>query len=239
MKVSLFITCLADVFYPGVGKDTVEILERLKCEVVFPDNQTCCGQPAYNSGYHKEAKEVAKHMIETFAASDYVVSPSGSCVSMIHEYPHLFKDDEAWKAKAEALVAKTFELTQFIVDVLKIEDVGASLPTKATYHTSCHMTRLLGVKDAPMKLLENVEGLEFASLPNKETCCGFGGTFSVKMVPISEQMVNEKIDHIEETEAEVLVGADCGCLMNIGGRIERQGKPIKVMHIAQVLNSKK
>ncbi|MEB1808062.1 MAG: (Fe-S)-binding protein [Bacillaceae bacterium] len=239
MKVSLFITCLADVFYPGVGKDTVEILERLNCEVVFPDNQTCCGQPAYNSGYHKEAKDVAKHMIETFAASDYVVSPSGSCVSMIHEYPHLFKDDEAWKAKAEALVAKTFELTQFIVDVLKIEDVGASLKAKATYHTSCHMTRLLGVEDAPMKLLENVEGLEFASLPNKETCCGFGGTFSVKMVPISEQMVNEKIDHIEETEAEVLIGADCGCLMNIGGRIERQGKPIKVMHIAQVLNSKK
>ncbi|WP_216829100.1 (Fe-S)-binding protein [Alkalihalobacterium elongatum] len=239
MKVSLFITCLADVFYPGVGKDTVEILERLNCEVVFPDNQTCCGQPAYNSGYHKEAKDVAKHMIETFAASDYVVSPSGSCVSMIHEYPHLFKDEETLKAKADALVAKTFELTQFIVDVLKIEDVGASLPTKATYHTSCHMTRLLGVKDAPMKLLENVEGLEFASLPNKETCCGFGGTFSVKMVPISEQMVNEKIEHIEETEAEVLIGADCGCLMNIGGRIERQGKPIKVMHIAQVLNSKK
>ncbi|WP_078428968.1 (Fe-S)-binding protein [Alkalihalobacterium alkalinitrilicum] len=239
MKVSLFVTCLADVFYPGVGKDTVEILERLNCEVVFPDNQTCCGQPAYNSGYHKEAKDVAKHMIETFASSDYVVSPSGSCVSMIHEYPHLFKDDQAWQERAKALVAKTFELTQFIVDVLKIEDVGASLPTKATYHTSCHMTRLLGVKDAPMKLLENVEGLEFASLPNKETCCGFGGTFSVKMVPISEQMVNEKIEHIEETEAEVLIGADCGCLMNIGGRIERQGKPIKVMHIAQVLNSKK
>ncbi|WP_209122846.1 (Fe-S)-binding protein [Alkalihalobacillus sp. BA299] len=239
MKVSLFITCLADVFYPGVGKDTVEILERLNCEVVFPDNQTCCGQPAYNSGYHKEAKEVAKHMIETFASSDYVVSPSGSCVSMIHEYPHLFSDDAIWKVKANALMDKTFELTQFIVDVLKIEDVGASLPTKATYHTSCHMTRLLGVKDAPMKLLENVEGLEFASLPNKETCCGFGGTFSVKMVPISEQMVNEKIEHIEETEAEVLVGADCGCLMNIGGRIERQGKPIKVMHIAQVLNSRK
>ncbi|OLO26191.1 Fe-S oxidoreductase [Alkalihalophilus pseudofirmus] len=239
MKVSLFVTCLADVFYPGVGKDTVEILERLNCEVVFPDNQTCCGQPAYNSGYHKEAKDVAKHMIETFASSDYVVSPSGSCVSMIHEYPHLFKDDQAWQERAKALVAKTFELTQFIVDVLKIEDVGASLPTKATYHTSCHMTRLLGVKDAPMKLLENVEGLEFASLPNKETCCGFGGTFSVKMVPISEQMVNEKIEHIEETEAEVLIGADCGCLMNIGGRIERQGKPIKVMHIAQVLNSEK
>ncbi len=239
MKVSLFITCLADVFYTGVGKDTVEVLERLGCEVDFPDAQTCCGQPAYNSGYHREAKDVAKHMIKTFEKSDYVVTPSGSCGSMIHEYPHLFKDDIEWKHRAETIAAKTFEFTQFIVDVLKIEDVGATLSKKATYHTSCHMTRLLGVKDAPMKLLENVKGLECASLPNKEICCGFGGTFSVKMVPISEQMVNEKIEHIEETEAEVLIGADCGCLMNIGGRIERQGKPIKVMHIAQVLNSRK
>lgn len=238
MKVSLFITCLADVFYPSVGKDTVEILERLNCEVVFPEKQTCCGQPAYNSGYHKETKEVAKHMIQVFQESDYVVSPSGSCVTMIHEYAHLFEDDQVWKERASSLAAKTFELTQFIVDVLKIEDVGATLNAKATYHTSCHMTRLLGVKNAPMKLLENVNGLEFTSLPNKENCCGFGGTFSVKMVPISEQMVNEKIEHIEETKAEVLIGADCGCLMNIGGRIERQGKPVKVMHIAQVLNSK-
>ena len=238
MKVSLFITCLADVFYPSVGKDTVEILERLNCEVVFPEKQTCCGQPAYNSGYHKETKEVAKHMIQVFKESDYVVSPSGSCVTMIHEYVHLFEDDQVWKERARSLASKTFELTQFIVDVLKIEDVGATLNAKATYHTSCHMTRLLGVKDAPMKLLENVNGLEFTSLPNKENCCGFGGTFSVKMVPISEQMVNEKIEHIEETRAEVLIGADCGCLMNIGGRIERQGKPVKVMHIAQVLNSR-
>jgi L-lactate dehydrogenase complex protein LldE len=238
MKVSLFITCLADVFYPGVGKDVIEILERNGCEVVFPEDQTCCGQPAYNSGYHKETKDVAKHMITTFESSDYVVSPSGSCASMVHEYAHLFQDDPEWKKKAEKLAEKTYEFTQFLVDVLKVEDVGAVCQKKATYHTSCHMTRLLGVKDAPMKLLENVKGLEFASLPNKEICCGFGGTFSVKMVPISEQMVNEKIEHIEETEAEVLIGADCGCLMNIGGRIERQGKPIKVMHIAQVLNSK-
>ncbi|MFC0472738.1 (Fe-S)-binding protein [Halalkalibacter kiskunsagensis] len=238
MKVSLFITCLADVFYPGVGKDVVDILERNGCEVVFPNNQTCCGQPAYNSGYHKETKDVAKHMIKTFEDADYVVTPSGSCGAMIHEYSHLFDDDQVWKEKANTLAKKTFEFTQFLVDVLKVEDVGAIFNKKVTYHTSCHMTRLLGVKDAPMKLLENVGGLEFTSLPNKETCCGFGGTFSVKMVPISEQMVNEKIEHIEETEAEVLIGADCGCLMNIGGRIERQGKPIKVMHIAQVLNSK-
>ncbi|WP_017729484.1 (Fe-S)-binding protein [Halalkalibacterium ligniniphilum] len=239
MKVSLFITCLADVFYPRVGKDTVEILERIGCEVVFPENQTCCGQPAYNSGYHKEAKNVAKHMIQVFDQSDYVVSPSGSCVAMIQEYVHLFSSDEKeWKARAKALSEKTFELTQFLVDVLKIEDVGAALTKNATYHTSCHMTRLLGVKDAPMKLLKNVKGLQVTNLPNKETCCGFGGTFSVKMVPISEQLVNEKIAHIEETEAEVLIGADCGCLMNIGGRIDRLGKPINVMHIAQVLNSK-
>jgi L-lactate dehydrogenase complex protein LldE len=238
MKVSLFITCLADVFYPGVGKDTVDILEKLGCEVVFPEDQTCCGQPAYNSGYHKESKSVAEHMIKTFENADYVVSPSGSCVLMIQEYVHLFQEDDNWRQKAEALAAKTFELTRFIVDILKVEDVGATLTTRATYHTSCHMTRLLGVKDAPMKLLSNVKGLEFADLPNKETCCGFGGTFSVKMVPISEQMVNEKIEHIEETGAEILIGADCGCLMNIGGRIDRQGKPIKTMHIAQVLNSK-
>ena len=238
MKVSLFITCLADVFYPGVGKDAVEVLERLGCDIDFPQTQTCCGQPAYNSGYHKESREVAKHMIKTFDHADYVVTPSGSCGAMIHEYPHLFQDDPVWKERAEKLTAKTFEFTQFIVDVLGVEDVGAVFPAKATYHTSCHMTRLLGVKEAPMKLLENVEGLQYASLPNKEICCGFGGTFSVKMVPISEQMVNEKIEHIEETGAQVLIGADCGCLMNIGGRIERQGKPIKVMHIAQVLNQK-
>lgn len=238
MKVSLFITCLADVFYPGVGQDVVEILERVGCDVDFPQNQTCCGQPAYNSGYHKETKDVAKHMIRTFEHADYVIIPSGSCGAMVHEYVHLFENDSEWKAKAEALARKTYEFTQFLVDVLEIEDVGAFFDKKVTYHTSCHMTRLLGVKDAPMKLLSNVRGLKFTSLPNKETCCGFGGTFSVKMVPISEQMVNEKIDHIEETEAEVLIGADCGCLMNIGGRIERQNKSIKVMHIAQVLNSK-
>ncbi|KGA98033.1 Fe-S oxidoreductase [Alkalihalobacillus alcalophilus ATCC 27647 = CGMCC 1.3604] len=238
MKVSLFVTCLSDIFYTEVGKDVVEVLERLGCEIDFPRQQTCCGQPAYNSGYHKETREVAKNMIKAFEHADYVVSPSGSCAAMLHEYPHLFKDDHEWKEKAEKLANKTFEFTQFIVDVLKVEDVGAKLPVKATYHTSCHMTRLLGVKDAPMTLLQNVDGLEFTSLPNKENCCGFGGTFSVKMVPISEQMVNEKVAHVESTKAEVLIGADCGCLMNIGGRIDRQGKPIKTMHIAQVLNSR-
>ncbi len=236
MKVSLFATCLVDMFQGNVGKATVELLERLGCEIEFPESQICCGQPAYNSGYVQDSKESMKRMISAFEHAQYVVSPSGSCAYMFTEYPHIFKGDPVWEEKAIALAGKTYELTQFIVDVLGVEDVGARLEAKATYHTSCHMTRLLGVKEAPMKLLKNVKGLEFTELPGKENCCGFGGTFSVKMAQISEQMVDEKVQHVEETNAEILIGADAGCLMNIGGRIERKGKPIKVMHIAEVLN---
>ncbi|OEH92367.1 (Fe-S)-binding protein [Bacillus solimangrovi] len=238
MKVSLFVTCLIDMFQGDVGKDTVELLEHLGCEVDFPEKQTCCGQPAYNSGYVTEAKESMKHMIEVFENCEYVVTPSGSCATMFRDYPHVFEGDSVWEERAKKLADKTYELTQFIVDVLGIEDVGAKLDATATYHTSCHMTRLLGVVDAPMKLLHNVKGLNVTPLPNRHDCCGFGGTFSVKMTPISEQMVDEKVQHVEETQANILVGADCGCLMNIGGRIERTGKPIKVMHIASVLNSR-
>jgi L-lactate dehydrogenase complex protein LldE len=238
MKVTLFATCLVDMFQSNVGIATVELLERLGCTIDFPESQVCCGQPSYNSGYVKETKEAMKRMIETFEHAEYIVSPSGSCAYMLREYPHIFKGDPVWEPRAEKLAQKTYELTQFIVDVLKIEDVGASFNGKVTYHTSCHMTRLLGVKEAPMILLKNVKGLEFTELPGKENCCGFGGTFSVKMAQISEQMVDEKVQHVEETGAEYLIGADAGCLMNIGGRIERVGKPIKVMHIAEVLNSR-
>lgn len=237
MKVSLFITCLADVFYSNVGKSTVELLEKLGCEVDFPKTQTCCGQPAYNSGYHKETREVAKHMITAFEHSDYVVGPSGSCVAMLHEYKGLFANDPDWREQAQQLAEKSYELTQFLTEVLKVENVNASLQAHATYHKSCHMTRLLGVTDAPETLLRNVSGLNITPLPNSHDCCGFGGTFSVKMVSISEQMVDEKVKHIQDTDAELLIGADCGCLMNIGGRINRKGIPIKVMHIAEVLNS--
>ncbi|SDI14633.1 (Fe-S)-binding protein [Alteribacillus bidgolensis] len=238
MKVSLFITCLGDVFYPGVGKDMVELLERHGCEIDFPENQTCCGQPAYNSGYHKDTKKAAKHMIKTFEHANAVVTPSGSCAAMLKEYPQLLKDEPKWDERAEALAEKTYELTQFLYRVLHVTDTGASLVAKATYHTSCHMTRLLGEKEAPFQLLSNVKGLQLKDLPNKQNCCGFGGTFAVKMTSISEQMVDEKVDHVEETEADILIGADSGCLMNIGGRINRKNKPIKVMHIAQVLNSR-
>jgi L-lactate dehydrogenase complex protein LldE len=238
MKVTLFATCIVDMFQSNVGKATVELLERLGCEIEFPESQVCCGQPSYNSGYVKETKEAMKRMIETFIDAEYVVSPSGSCITMFHEYQHIFKGDPIWEPKAKRLAEKSFELTQFIVDVLKIEDVGARFEGSVTYHTSCHMTRLLGVKDAPIKLLKKVKGLQFTELPGKEQCCGFGGTFAVKMAQISEQMVDEKVRHVEETEALYLIGSDAACLMNIGGRIEREGKPIKVMHIAEVLNSR-
>jgi L-lactate dehydrogenase complex protein LldE len=238
MKVSLFATCLVDMFQGDVGKATVELLERLGCEIDFPESQICCGQPAYNSGYVEETKPAMKKMIQAFEHSEYVVSPSGSCAYFFKEYPHIFKGDPVWEPKAQALADKTYELTQFIVDVLGVKDVGAQLEGTATFHTSCHMTRLLGVKEAPMELLKNVKGLEFTELPDKDKCCGFGGTFSVKMAHISEQMVDEKVQRVEETKADILIGADAGCLMNIGGRIERKGTPVKVMHIAEVLNSR-
>ncbi|PLS16433.1 Fe-S oxidoreductase [Bacillus sp. M6-12] len=238
MKVSLFATCLVDMFQTGVGKATVEVLERLGCEVEFPGTQVCCGQPAYNSGYVNDSKDAMKRMIEAFEHAEYVVTPSGSCAAMFKEYPHILKDEGAWGERAEKLAAKTYELTQFIVDVLKVEDVGARLHGKVTYHTSCHMTRLLHVKEAPMILLSNVKDLEYIPLPNAHNCCGFGGTFSVKMGQISEQMVDEKVGHIEETDADYIIGSDAGCLMNIGGRINRKGRPVKVMHIAEVLNSR-
>ena len=238
MKVSLFITCLGDIFYANAGKATVEILERLGCEVDFPASQTCCGQPAYNSGYHERTKAAARNMIQAFADAEYVVSPSGSCAFMFKEYESLFAKEPEWQQKAIALGNKTYELTQFITDVLKVEDVGAEFHGTATYHISCHMTRLLGVTGSPRQLLSHVKGLELRELPHEEACCGFGGTFSVKMPEISEQMVVEKVEHIAGTEAEVLIGADSGCLMNIGGRIDREGRPVKVMHIAEILNSR-
>jgi L-lactate dehydrogenase complex protein LldE len=223
--------------FPNVGKNTVEILERLGCEVDFPTLQTCCGQPAYNSGYLEEAKGSMKQMIRAFKDAEYVVGPSGSCVGMIREYPHVFKGDSEWEKPAQELAAKTFELTQFIVDVLGVKDVGSTFKGKVTYHPSCHMTRILGVKDAPKILLQNVKGIEFVELPSGEDCCGFGGTFSVKKPEISAEMVKEKSRHVTETGAEYLVGGDMGCLMNIGGRMQREGKNVKVIHISEILNT--
>ncbi|AMA73911.1 MULTISPECIES: (Fe-S)-binding protein [Aneurinibacillus] len=236
MKVSLFITCLSDVFFPHVGQSVVEVLERYGVEVDFSQAQTCCGQPAYNSGYHKDARKAAKHMVEVFGDSEYVVAPSGSCVAMIrHYYPELLKDNALWYKRAKAVAEKTYEFSEFLVHVLKVDKVDAHLRTTATYHHSCHMSRGLGLKQEPAALLSQVEGLRMEELPYCQDCCGFGGTFAAKMSAISEAMVDEKIKHIEETGANVLIGSDMGCLMNIGGRLRRSGKEIQVMHVAEVL----
>lgn len=236
MKVSLFITCVADIFGPTVGKDTVEVLERFGCEVDFPEAQTCCGQPAYNSGYGKQTKKTMIHMMKTFRHAEYIVGPSGSCVGMLRSYADIFKDDPKWSNEAKEFAAKSYELSQFLVDVLKIEDVQSTFTGKVTYHPSCHMTRILGVKEAPLRLLQNVKGIELIALPQAEDCCGFGGTFAVKEATISGQMVEEKVEHLVSTEAEYLVGGDIACLMNIAGRLSREGRHVKVLHLAQILN---
>lgn len=235
MRVSLFITCISDAIYPQIGEAMVRLLAKYGVKVDFPTGQTCCGQPAFNSGYWEEARESAKTILAAFSDSDFVISPSGSCTEMLHHYPELFADDPVMREQAQALIHKSYEFSQFLVQVLGVKDVGAVFPHKVTYHPSCHGSRLLGVKDEPIELMRNVRGLELVPLPFAEDCCGFGGTFAVKMPDISGAMVTEKADHVLETEAEVLVGIDMACLMNIGGHLRYRGKPIRVMHLAELL----
>ncbi|BFH13080.1 (Fe-S)-binding protein [Paenibacillus melissococcoides] len=236
MRVSLFVTCLADTCFPDVAESTVRLLHRLGCDVDFPRLQTCCGQPAFNSGYHDDAREVARQWLRAFEHSDYIVTPSGSCAGMAcHYYGDLFREEPAWQARAERAAQRTYELSQFIVKVLRRTDVGAAYEGTATYHPSCHGMRLLGIGDEPMTLLRHVKGLKLVDLPHQEDCCGFGGTFAVKMPEMSGAMVTEKAEHVVSTQAEILIGTDMGCLMNIGGRLNQAGKPIRVMHLAQLL----
>ncbi|MFB9327157.1 (Fe-S)-binding protein [Paenibacillus aurantiacus] len=235
MKVSLFITCLSDVIYPRVGEAMVRLLAKYGIRLDFPTVQTCCGQPAYNSGYWLAARESAATILDAFEDSDFVISPSGSCTGMIHHYPKLFEHDPVEYKRACALRDKSYEFTQFLVQVLGITDVGATFPHKVTYHPSCHGSRLLGVKEEPLALMRQVKGMELVPLPMAEDCCGFGGTFAVKMGDISGAMVTEKTDHVLETEAEVLVGLDMACLMNIAGNLRFRGEPVRVMHLAELL----
>lgn len=235
-KASLFITCLIDNFYPSVGESVVQILDRLGVQVDFPERQTCCGQPAFNSGYVSEARAVASTMLDAFRDSEYVVTASGSCAGMVHHYYHsLFSDDAELTGPADELVRKTFEFSDFLVNVLGVTDVGAVFPHRVTYHPSCHGARLLGVRDEPGLLLSNVRDIKLVELPYADDCCGFGGAFAVKMSDISSAMVSEKSQHVLETDAEVLVSGDMGCLMNIGGRLRRQGSQVRVMHLADLL----
>ncbi|MGN7456952.1 (Fe-S)-binding protein [Paenibacillus pasadenensis] len=235
MKVSLFITCLSDAIYPRVGEAMARILARQGVKLDFPKVQTCCGQPAYNSGYWDEARKTARTILAAFRDSDFVVSPSGSCTYMVHHYEELFKDEPEALREARELRSKTYEFTQFLVQVLGVTDIGARFPHKVTYHPSCHGSRLLGVKEEPLELLRGVDGLQLVPLPFAEDCCGFGGTFAVKMADISGAMVTEKADHVKETEAEVLVGLDMACLMNIAGNLRRRGEPVRVLHLAELL----
>ncbi|GMA60648.1 (Fe-S)-binding protein [Alicyclobacillus fastidiosus] len=236
MKVSLFVTCVVDSVFPNVGVAMTRILQAQGCEVLFPPEQTCCGQPSFNSGYAAESREVGKTLLRAFEDADVVVSPSGSCVGMIrHYYPELFANSREWHQRAVELADKTFEFSQFMVNILNVTDVRARFPHTVTYHPSCHGSRLLGVKDEPLQLLTSVQDINLVELPYARDCCGFGGTFSVKMGDISGAMADEKAEHVEETGAQVLVGTDMGCLMNIGGRLQRTNSQVRVMHLAELL----
>lgn len=243
MKIHLFTQCMVDMFYPQVGKAAVEVLERLGCEIIVPEKQACCGQPLINSGYVAASKAAMKNTINAFEDAEVIVSLSGSCAfAMKHEYPRLLADEPQWAIRAQKMSEKLYEFTEFIVDYLGVTDVGAVLNQKVTFHKSCHATRLLGVKEAPLQLLEAVHGIQYIEMDHADRCCGFGGTFSVKQPDISEQIVEEKCKTIIDSGADVLVGADQACLMNIAGRLDRMkdlgqlNRDIKVMHIAELLN---
>jgi L-lactate dehydrogenase complex protein LldE len=237
VKASLFITCLADQLYPEVGLSVVRVLRKLGCEVDFPEAQVCCGQPAFNAGYPDEARVVARTLLEAFEASEYVVSPSGSCTGMIHHYyEELFRDDPEQLSRARRLRAKTYEFSQFLRGVLGVTRLAARLPARVTYHPSCHGSRLLGVREEPLELLNLVSELELRPLTRCEDCCGFGGTFSVKLSELSAAMADEKASHVAATGADYLVGTDMGCLMNIAGRMQRRRIAVQPLHLAELLD---
>jgi L-lactate dehydrogenase complex protein LldE len=229
------ITCLGDALFPDVGVATVKLLRRLGVAVDFPKAQTCCGQPHFNSGFHNDARDLAKHTIQAFAKSPLVVTPSGSCAAMVKlEYPELFHHDPIWHGRAEDLARRTHELSDFLVNVLGKDDVGARFEAKATYHMACHL-RGLGLTTEPMRLLQKVKGLELVPLERHDECCGFGGSFAIRYPEISGAMVNDKAGFIAKTSADIVIATDAGCLMNIGGCLRRRQTPVRIMHLAEVL----
>jgi L-lactate dehydrogenase complex protein LldE len=235
-RVALFVTCLVDMFRPSVGFATIKLLEDAGCTVEVPAAQTCCGQPAWNSGDRAHAQAVARQVIAAFEGYDAVVAPSGSCAATIaKDYLQMLADDPAWKTRAEALAGKTHEITSFLVDVLGVERVEASCVGTATYHDSCSGLRSLGVRDQPRALLGSVEGLRLSEMKDSDVCCGFGGTFCVKYPDISNKMVGNKIESAAATGAELLLAGDLGCLMNMAGKASRDGKPLRARHVVEVL----
>lgn len=236
MRISIFITCLGNTLYPDLGVIMAKIFTRLGHTVDYPDKQACCGQISFNSGYMEDTRAVARNLIDAFEKSEVVVAPSGSCIGMIHHnYPFLFKDDPIYLQKTNDLIHKSYEFSQFMVNVLKQPDLGARYNAKVTYHPSCHATRLLGIREEPLTLLEHIQEIEVVPLPEAQLCCGFGGTFAIKMPVISEAMVREKAHHVIESGADILTGLDMGCLMNISGYLEKHGHPVPAMHLIQLL----
>jgi len=234
-KVSLMVTCLGDAFFPDVGVATVRLLRRLNVGVDFPSMQTCCGQPHFNSGYHDDARELAQHTIRAFDNGQPVVTPSGSCAAMVKlEYPELFHDDPHWHERAVNLAQRMHELSDFLVNVLGTDDVGARFEGRATYHMACHL-RGLGLMAEPERLLRKVKGLEYIPLERFDECCGFGGSFSVRYPGISGAMVQDKAAFIERTGADIVVSTDSGCLMNIAGCLRRRRSRVRPMHLAELL----
>lgn len=240
MRVNLYVTCIGDVVKANTLKKTVLLLEKLGCEVVFLPSQTCCGQPALNSGYTDATIPAIKNLIKTFEENDYpIVAPAGSCVNSMKKYQYLFEENDPWRERATKLGKRMYDLTDFIVNVLGVKDVGAEYNAKAVYHASCSLWRKLGVVNEPLELLKHVKGLELLPFDSSENCCGFGGTFSVKMAEVSGEMVKEKVMYMEAVHPDVVIGADSSCLINIGGRLSREGQldHIKVLHIVDVLIS--
>jgi L-lactate dehydrogenase complex protein LldE len=235
-RVGLFVTCLVDLIRPSIGFAAVKLLEDAGCRVEVPEAQTCCGQPAYNSGDRRDAAAIARQVIEAFKDFDYVVVPSGSCGGMIAKhYPELFAAGTGERAAAEALAARTHELVSFLVNVMKVEKVEAQFAARATYHDSCSGLRELGIKREPRRLLASVAGVTMREMADAEVCCGFGGTFCVKYPAISDKMLEKKLQHIAATGADTLIAGDLGCLINMAGKLKRQGSTIKVRHVAEVL----
>ena len=236
-QADLFVTCIIDQLYPQVGVSVVRVLRKIGVDVGFPPGQTCCGQPLYNSGYTSQARQLARRVLEEFSGSDYVVVPSGSCAAMMSKfYLDLFQDEPESLRRAQELSSKVYEFSQFLTDVMGVQDVGARYEGAVTYHPSCHLLREMEVRTSPARLLNNVSGLRLEELPQAEVCCGFGGTFSVKYPHISEGMVADKTANVLSTGADTLVSCDMSCLMNIEGALSRQGSAVQVRHLAQVLD---
>jgi len=235
-RVGLFVTCLVDLMRPSVGFAAVKLLEQAGCSVDVPAAQTCCGQPAYNSGDKADAAALARQTIAAFEGYDYVVAPSGSCAGMLKlHYPALLADDPKWSGKAKAFAERVYELISFLVDVRGVEAVEAEYQGRATYHDSCSGLRELGIKDQPRRLLSSVKGLELKEMADSEVCCGFGGTFAIKFPDISNAMVEKKTANVAAAGPDLLLAGDLGCLMNMAGKLKREGRKIAVRHVAEVL----